>query len=221
MANPEFIDARLYPDFVEAVVGSQRRVVTYEDFTSLLNSFVTSGTNEETSFSLPSSCIYLNKTGSELKAMMYYPEQRHDVKLVNQEFKSVVFPNVLVTCYFRKEGGPLYVISQVRYFATNRSEGQVPKEFLSNPDPERGFIALPMPNMYSGGNMCFGRNSQIPPVDGFNLRGMDWYYQLLYRSPFNNDLSIPGVGRQCSSWLRTLSEAPSFPYSKFHFGDSP
>jgi hypothetical protein len=68
--------------------------------------------------------------------------------------------------------------------------------------------------------MCYGGNSMPSHFQDNNLQGLNWYYQFLFESPFNNDLGLRSLKEEvvAQDWFKTLETAAKnnepFPYEK-------
>jgi hypothetical protein len=73
---------------------------------------------------------------------------------------------------------------------------------------------MPFPNYYDSGNMCYGQN--VMPVEfKNNLKGLDYYYDVIQQSPFNSDLgiNITSYRDDIHGWFLHLQKMQGFDYS--------
>lgn len=215
-----------------AAKGIPARTLSHTNFLKAYQTIFNSKIEEEAIESasvcteLPVSVISMSHTKTHLHLVLYYPEKvvpviqfdaRDDGMI---EYKDVCLPNVLIYVYMKKMAKSprddiQYVMENAYYYATDRSPEYIPATFLKDRTSAHHIWKLPLPNIYSSGAMCFGDNSIISNY-GHNLKPLNSLYQVIYDSPFNNDLSIQSVEESvsCRQWLRTLSRAETFPYEK-------
>lgn len=130
-------------------------------------------------------------------------------------------PNVVVNLKLAQRSDGWFVESS-RYFCTDKTFGQLGSEIHMSPNPSARMWLLPYTNMYEGGDMCFGANSmpRVFPTD--NLRGLAYYVDVIWASPFNNDLGVKSAIQEYrgnpESWYNLLAEygerGEPFPYEK-------
>jgi hypothetical protein len=202
------------------LTGGIQKVISLEDFRTIFNSML--GTSEETKldgFNLPANVLYFAKSGSELQVSCYYPSRVAQIRY-NSYTKDIIMPNLIISHSLEKQSDRTWKVKRSRYFCTDYSVGKLPKTFINNVDHANHIFLMPMSNTYAEANMCFGGNSMPHVFAENNLRGLDWYYQYMFESPFNDDLGIIAVGHSMtpSSWysfLETLAkENKPFPYEK-------
>ena len=160
-----------------------------------------------------------------LKLVVYFPAIVTDLHHRSTKVKNCHLPNILIQFVLNKvlkKGSDnktvRWGVRSANYFCTPLSMDELNLErVIAGTDPRRGIYALALPNMYSDGRMCYGENS-VPSSFEDNLRGLSWYNELIPESPFNSDLSIPGLSSSpdCLPWLRELPKSATFPYWKLH-----
>jgi hypothetical protein len=149
---------------------------------------------------MPLGLLYLSDTGKRgvtrhISGAMLYPEQTLFVRHVHgdpDEQYRIPLPRTLISFRLMADSTDYryaFLSDSVRYNATWE-----PISGLRNLDRTSDKRSvLPIPNMYDTGRMCFGKVSlptRIPPTD---LRQLEWLYDLIADSPFNNDLAIRDV----------------------------
>lgn len=199
--------------------NGQNKVVSLLDFYQALGAQLDSAEAFD-EFLLPHGVIQFKRSKKELELVCYYPSVRKtiqfDTKLELKEY-SIPFPNVLIKFKLSASSEDSYRVDSVGYYATDKAPAdlKIPSEGLSRNLSER-IWTLPLPNMFEGGRMCYGRNS-VQVQFSKNLRGLGYYYRVLTDSPFNSDLYIHelsrGSNRNPLEWIEFLSECEEFPYN--------
>lgn len=212
----------LFDDHVEALIGDDKgtinKKISYEDFSAIIGTVI-DRRNTETmdSFNLPANCFFFAKSSTAINLSCYYAERTATVRHGSTKYE-VKFPNVIISHQLQKHNSKSWKSNGSRYFVTDLKAGALPKDFIFNVDHARRIWLFPFPNTYSEGNMCYGSNSMPSMFQDGNLAGLNWYYQFLFDSPFNNDLGLRGVqGEQSiSAWFQKLAKAAKentpFPY---------
>lgn len=113
-------------------------------------------------------------------------------------------------------------VESSRYFCTDLSVGElggrIPKNHAGVDVSAGRMYLFPFTNMYDSANMCFGNNAMQVVYPADDLRGLSWYYDMVWASPFNNDLGVKAVARSISpeAWYDQLAKAAedgeAFPY---------
>lgn len=219
-------EAMFLEDCVIVKLGPEKaeieKRISYEDFKGILTSAL--GRREEEKlegFHLPSNCFYFAKSGSQIQLSCYYQERSAEIRYIDTKM-TIRVPNLIISHVLeRKSGQPAKVISS-RYFCTDQAVNKLPQEkFINIADNNHRIWISPFSNTYHEGNMCYGGNSMPVSFPEFNLRGLDYYYQFLFTSPFNSDLGIAALdsGRESvEEWYRTLEKVAAnnepFPYNR-------
>lgn len=225
-------EALFLKDCVRVTIGAGKaefhKFVSYDDFRRILTKVV--GVRENQSkdgFALPSNCFYFAKSLDELNVSSYFPEC---IKTVSHYYDggtkkfSIIVPNMIISHTLRKAGASAddntWEMYHSKYFSTALPVSRLPQDFIQNTNSDSGILHSPFPNTFDGHSMCFGNNNMPSKFSRGNLRSLDWYYQFLFESPFNNDLSVRGNKETSSprAWFGILSAAavakdPKFPYS--------
>lgn len=216
---PPVIPAILYPTHVATIINGVSKSISISDFKNILSS-VSSGDEGTTvpPMALPFGCFLFNRTGDSLYLNCYYNEVNAKVFFNSgsrcKEEYLIPIPNVIISFILKKVDNTYWQVDQVKYYSTDKSVTQLPEDkFLDLVKPSIGMYKLPMPNMYGDNRMCFGGNT-MPVRFTNNLRGLDYYYQILTQAPFNGDLSINGLTSSYSArgWLDYLQDEQKFPY---------
>jgi hypothetical protein len=214
----------LLEDCVAFMVGDEKsqieKRITYEDFNAIVGAVV-NHRNEQSmeGFQLPSNCFYFARSGSDIHLSCYYSERIAEVKHLTKKYV-IKTPNLIISHKLFKGGDKTWKIeaNRSRYFCTNAKVGNLPKAFIDQVEHSKHIYLMPFPNTYSEGALCFGGNSMPSQFTDNNLRGLDWYYQVLFESPFNNDLGIRALRDEPSieGWFKKLSDVAKantdFPY---------
>lgn len=226
-------DCPLYPDSINAtpIILHKTHVSTYNngveksisiaDFKSILDE-MTKGTSENIPpINLPFGCFMFSRTSDSVYLNCYYPETIADIKFdtregdrAKQEVYKIPLPNIIISYVLKKVSGGMWGITKVKYFSTPMTVAQLPdKAIIVGTDPEKGIYKLPFSNVYEENTLCYGNNT-MPSRFNDNLRGLDYYYQILTIAPFNSDLGIRGLTEayQPRAWYKHLSTLKKFPY---------
>ena len=210
----------IYSDHVEVKMPSGVvKAISIIDSKVALDKGLTVEAVESDPIFLPSNCFIFAKSIFNGIVQCYYPERKHKVKFDNTRGEggkseyNIIFPNVIITHTLVVDRDK-WKRTDTKFFATDKRVGQLPLEPIKNENTAAHIWTLPMPNMYSGGAMCFGRNTLISAFDKNNLRGLDWFYKILYTSAYNSDLSVPSLKRGTNpvDWLDFLSTQDKYPY---------
>lgn len=214
----------LLEDCVAFMVGDEKsqvqKRVTYEDFNAIMAAVV-NHRNEQTmeGFQLPSNCFFFAKSSNEIQLSCYYGERIAEVKH-NTRKHVIKVPNIIISHRLTKHNSKTWKMEsqRTRYFSTNAKVGNLPKTFIAEVNNAKNIYLMPFPNTYTEGALCYGGNSMPTQFTENNLRGLDWYYQVLFESPFNNDLGIRALADEPSieGWFKKLElvakDNGPFPY---------
>lgn len=167
---------------------------------------------------LPSGCFNTKVSTNGVTLYCYYPEAITTVKYENrssgaiEEF-TIPLPNFVIEFPLEKTNNGTYLISSssVRYGITDKTVAQLTS--LDGEDYLQHTKLTPFTNFYNDRRMCFGRNS-MPTNFTRNLRGLDYYYNIISISPFNEDLGVVGTRDHynAKTWFTFLARKTSFPY---------
>lgn len=213
----------LLEDCVVLKLGSNGKTIdkkiTYEDFQAIMSKALDVRVNNSIEgFSLPSNCFYFAKSGTEIQLSCYYAENVSEIKFGSAKYR-VKFPNTIISHKLQKiAGNNNWQQRGAKYFVTDHKVSALTKKFIYQVDhPDRVWL-FPFPNTYGDGAMCYGGNSMPYQFTSGNLAGLNWYYQFLFESPFNNDLGLRSVSGDPSitGWFNKLvtaaKEDKPFPY---------
>lgn len=209
----------LFPNYVETKVGNVKKAISLLDFKGILDGMLNTEAKLD-HFALPFNCYTFAKSGAEIQLGCYHPERIAEVSHIDRstgrakKYK-IPFPNTIVSLKLSIRDN-FWNVSDTKYFCTNKKVTQLPdSRLVTEVDPSNGIWIMPFPNFYGDGRMCFGRNS-MPTRYASNLRGLDYFYQVLFDSAFNDDLGLNSVDstRSPSKWFQELSQLTAFPYEK-------
>lgn len=211
----------LHDSYVSILINGVEKDISIENFKRILDSCVGVNADDVSPIALPWGCFIFSKKSDRMQLNCYYPERRMDVTFEDNGKKTlhkfnIPFPNVIIYFDLRLiEDGSWKVINTL-YFSTNKPVTAFSSNcFVKEKDTSNGVWGLPVCNMYGDGRMCYGKN--IMPIRFTdNLRGLDYYYQVISNSPFNGDLGISSVTGVSTSlkWFEELSKLNSFPYER-------
>jgi hypothetical protein len=215
----------LFEDCVSIVVNNVTRYIPYPAFFEALKARV-EGEGVDSSgsckgISLPRGCTWFGQKGPVMELNVLVPACTREVNFRGRKYKIPV-PNVLIYFKIENRSSKLHVVA-VKYFCTDREGGAVPTSLITRIDANQRVWLLPMPNTYAEANMCYGENSMPyeQPLD--NLRGLSWFYEYMFASPFNNDLGVKALAsnrEDGEAWFKYLAklstEGKPFPYSRLY-----
>jgi hypothetical protein len=191
------------------------------DFKKLINSIIAPEVNEILEpLSLPFGCFSLARGKNNLELNCYYPGGKKDILYKGYHSSGVStinipFPNTIISHRLKQGTKHKWDLVSTKYYCTPKTVGQLSDSllFIERTDKTLGVHRLPFSNVYDNNCLCYGNNS-IPKSFSNNIRGLDYFYQLLFISPFNDDLGIRGVNGSYSvaEWYKYLSELDTFPY---------
>jgi hypothetical protein len=197
------------------------KYVSYEDFLTTISSIINEETNVQTAQPIwfPPGVFFFAKNTLSIKISSYYPECIREVQYLSHKRKSVV-PNIIISHELKMSSADKARSVSTKYLVTNKQLSELPRRFYNSPsDP--GMSTMPFGNCYSGGDLCFGSNVKIVDFTLPDLRSLHWYYEMLFTTPFNNDLGIGALKTQKfrsnnALWYEYLAELAAkgspFPY---------
>jgi len=197
-----------------------KKSISYDDFYRIFSEMMMKENREATSnLLLPSNCFFLGYSESSLRINVYYPETTENITYGNSTFKGRVPNMILSFSLTRGRAKNEWKIAWAKYFCTDMPVSMLSHNFISDVNTSSRIYMAPFWNTYSEGNMCFGNNTMPGTFVKGNLRGLDYYYQFLFNSPFNNDLGVRGIISYDtpSEWISTLKKAAKegkFPYER-------
>ena len=213
----EFTATLSLDGYAEIKDGPFIRRISIQDYLSVIT--ILAGEKESVSeglaFRYPSSIHSVKENLDGYTLVMYYSERVVELSHISGRF-TVPMPNVLIKVPLIEVNGQkgVYAIGQVKWFATDLSPSEVPLSLPDTGSTRDHIWTLPMPNMYSSAEMCYGDN-RLPSViytDWSTLTMM--YEDVFLGSPFNNDLTIPNLDYSGIEWLRHLDGLEEFPYNE-------
>lgn len=221
------LDVSILPNSVRVDLGGGTyKYISIDDFMKILSTASSKVRKDVVvGYQLPTNVFFLASSGSNLYISCYYPSGVKSLKYQRVSNEPVldrpsVMPNIIVSHTINIESDKLKVQSS-QYFCTDLPVGSLPGEFITRPKPESRVFLLPFTNTYSSAQMCYGQNSMPTTFTNGVLKGLHWYYQYLFESPFNNDLGLNAVDRDKFSgppreWYELLAtkaeSGEGFPY---------
>lgn len=200
------------------------RLISYPDFAQTLLTFLDKAqeTKVATVRLLPSNLYVIEETVSTLNLGFYFPERIQKVNYRN-DIKDRVVPNIILNVYLTK--GPNkgdYKFRDAKYYCTNLPLSRLTKTMVTGTGPNINI--LPFTNVYREGNLCMGGNAVITDFLANDLRPTIWYHDMLWASPFNDDLGVAALKRDStfrenhSAWYSHLAklakDGKGFPYKE-------
>ncbi len=200
-------------------IGGIDKLITLVDFKVILDGLLDQGPDLSLK-SMPFNCFVFGGSISSMELGCYYPGKVFEVSYDNgsgspTKYK-VPLPNIIISFRLIKDGRG-WMVNKVNYFSTDKRVTQLAENtMIWRKDEINGIYGIPFPNFYNDGLMCYGRNV-MPVVFTDNLRGLDYYYQVIINSPFNSDLGVKFVNwrKSVREWFEYLSTLEEFPYQLF------
>lgn len=219
MATPinTFQLVKLYKDYVELnLANGLKKVITIEDFKHALDKSLNIQVKLDYNL-LPPNCYLFGKSVDKAVIGCYYTGEIREIQYLSDKSSGrldkykIPFPNIIITTNLTK-AAQKWTVASVQFFSTIKTIGQLPTTPIESSQRSNGIWSLALPNMYADGKMCYGHNSVPYTFVDDNFKGLDWYYRLLYNSPFNSDLHVPEVRETPENWIKKLSKLEKFPY---------
>lgn len=224
------IDARIHAEGYVSIsneAGANKNI-SIPDFLRKINQLEQENGNQAQevgeAYTYPSSIHSVQRTTDGFIVSLYFNEREANIRHSYGESYLITVPNVMIRLELRKVNGEeRYSIVDARFYATDKNRISLPTVFPSEPRSQEHIWALPFPNMYSGGNMCYGGNS-MPSVIYRDWTVLDSVYQtLIIDASCNNDLNVPSVNDGPSDgddWLQVLADhherGDGFPYTRLY-----
>lgn len=215
----EFLEFKVTPTCVVVKSNGVDKFISLDSFLSALAASSTVGEGDSIEgVLLPSNTFFFARTVTRIRLSCYYAGGVRNVKYSEFDRPSVV-PNIIISHTLVKSGDT-WSLSTSRYMTTDLPVSGLPNRFINSASASDRVFGLPFTNTYADGRMCYGGNSMPAAFRGNNLRGLDWYYQYLFETPFNDDLGLSALSnRQSPSlWYQKLatlaSEGKPFPYNE-------
>lgn len=225
----EGIKADLLEESVRLELGKGfYKFVSYPDFAASLLNLVDK--NNETSvgkeFILPPNVYYMSVGTAKISLGMFYPECSRE--LIYRSDKQVrVIPNIIICHELSYRNGNKWGVTRTKYWGSIKPLQELPRLPFLGGSPAAGLSLLPFTNVYDNGDLCFGSNVRVSEIISPDFRQLHWYYEMLFTSPFNDDLGLKGLKRNSKfksdnvSWYKHLAdlalENKKFPYSEVDF----
>lgn len=201
--------------------GIMRRI-SYEAFSNFLLTFqgkVEAETEKGFNFKLPANTYAIEMTKTGMKVGMYVPGEVREVTYLTSR-KPRVTPNVIVTVLLTGAKEEKWRTSKAFYFCTSLSYQEFSKDIILGPDVSKKISTLPFSNVYQDGQLCFGGNAFPQNFPKGDLRQLRQFYDVLWSSPFNNDLGVRALRNgnfTVESWYENLAKLAAdgkpFPYN--------
>lgn len=197
------------------------KYVSYEDFLSILGALIGDESAGQAAQPIwfPPGVFFFSKNTLSVKISMYYPECVRGIMYGAHTRRSVV-PNIIISHELKANGADKLRSVSTKYLTTNKTLAELPRKFYNSPG-DTGMSTMPFGNCYTDGGLCFGTNIKIVDFTLPDLRPLHWYYDMLFTTPFNNDLTISALRtdrfrNNPAAWyehLATLAtEGAPFPY---------
>lgn len=204
---------------VKVKVNGADKYISVDSFLEILDRSISADRAARTEDMFPPrGMVYFGRTASKTMINCYYPGGVRNIKYGDHDRPSVI-PNIIVAHTLVNKPNGLEM-EQSKYFCTDLPTSRLPRRFINGINHAERIFLLPFTNTYDGGNMCYGSNTMPRVFADGNLRGLDWYYDYMFESPFNNDLGLRALGDSVSpgTWYRDLariaSEGGEFPYNR-------
>ena len=213
----EVQDIRLYPTHVEAIVNNINKTISLADFKEILDGLMSATEVKLPAFQMPYGCYLFGMQGRTLQISCYYPAQKKTIIYQDggrdEKKFELPFPNVVINHSLKKEGEQ-WAVERTKYYCTSKNVPQLPDKPITSTDRSNDIFLIPVSNMYETADMCFGANA-MPIRFNQNLRGLDYYYQVLFDAPYNNDLGVKALGLSSPrEWYAEWAEMNEFPYDR-------
>jgi hypothetical protein len=204
----EVQDVRLYSTHVEVSVGGIQKAVSLFDFKEILDSMLTMHEPSIPAFKVPNGTFHIATNGSLMQISCYYPAAERVIKYGDSRTFKVPFPNVIISHQLKKKDKQWHV-EKTKYYSTPKAVGSLPDKFIMDTSRSNEIYLIAIPNMYFG-------NNTMPKVFTDNLRGLDYYFQVIFDAPFNNDLGVRAFSSHTNvaEWFDEWSKLSEFPYEK-------
>jgi hypothetical protein len=213
----ECMEFKMTPTCVVVKCNGVDKFISLDSFLSALAASSSSAAgNTLEGFLLPSNTFYFARSLTNIQLSCYYTGGIRNVKYYSSDRPSVV-PNLIVSHTLTKIQDA-WSVGASKYFVTDMPASSLPNRFVNAISPQEHIFQMCFTNTYIDGRMCYGGNSMPQVFRQNNFRGLDWYYQFLFETPFNDDLGLPGVKNRPSpsTWYTKLAELAAegkpFPY---------
>jgi hypothetical protein len=199
------------------------KYVSYEDFLSILAALVGEEASGQVAQPIwfPPGVFFFSRNALTVRISMYYPECVREVMYGTHRRKSII-PNIIISHDLKITGSDRLKSVNTIYLTTNKVLSELPRKFYNSPN-DPGMSTMPFGNCYTDGRLCFGSNVKIVDFTLPDLRPLHWYYDMLFTTPFNNDLTIHALRSDKyrgypDTWYTYLADlaikGSSFPYKE-------
>lgn len=204
-----------------------KKFISYEEFLHTINSTMNPDDVEvSNSYHLAPGTFLLEAGRDAIKVAMYYPECYREITYMNTTRLSVI-PNIVISHTLKKSTATgSYSVTNTNYMCTSRKLSELPRVFpmLPSRHSHKTFCTIPFTNVYNDGKLCYGNNVRVANITLPDMRPLHWYYDMLFTSPFNNDLGIYSLATRIdySAWYTKLADLAKqnkpFPYESLVSG---
>lgn len=210
------IPVKIFNKYVEVMSNSgASKFVSLNEFLSMISA-VSGVIREEEPLLLPVNTYAVIRGPESMKIAMYHPEVRRSIQH-NDDTYEISWPNtVLVLSLKMNERDGSWIKGHASYFCTPKSLGELNGFIPSAHSADQGIYRMPFPNFYENYEMCYGGNTMPVSFPKSDVRGLKYYYDVIFVSPFNNDLGVRGFRDvdEPRDLFRTLRDNPTFPYER-------
>jgi hypothetical protein len=213
-------EVKIFPHHAEVEINGIKKAISLTDFKNIIDSQLQIE-SKLVPTALPVNTLLIARSASEFQISCYYPERKLDLKLDERSYdnprqtklyKGVQMPNIVISHKLKMDNG-FWLVVDTKYMATSKRPTELPEDRILFAPEGEGMWRVPLPNFYEHYGMCYGGNT-MPMKHGNNLRGLDYFYQVLAESPFNFDLGINVRDMTIPQWFKHLTEVEKFPYDK-------
>ena len=204
--------------------GKFEKRISIEDFYLLLGRQITKTTESDgKSFSLPVGCVVFEQKFKKIRLVCFYPETIKEVTYKNGDGSNVTtkaykipFPNLLIQVTLKEQDNGDWLGDPPLYYVSSEPLSRIIDSVKTNsvsPQLDNIFI-VPFTNFYDNGTMCYGTSNYFSRFSNNDLRGINYYYQVIFDSAFNNHLGIHNINFKggMKDLLTHLSTLETFPY---------
>lgn len=215
----EGLEIKIFENYVSTKIGEIEKAISLEDFRVVFETMFENKVTNVSVTSLPFGCFAFGQSFNKTQISCYYPGEIRTIQYKTRtnsikKFK-IPFPNIIISHELELRD-KLWNVLKTNYLITKKSVAQIKDcTAIMSKDLANGIAILPFSNIYEHGGMCYGNNT-MPIKFTNNLRGLDYYFQVLTIAPFNDDLGIRGLTASSSveNWYKELSELKEFPYNR-------
>jgi hypothetical protein len=210
----------MYKTHVTTILDGVEKMISIADFKNIVDDLTGEVDVVIPPINLPFGCFMFNKKGDNMYLNCYYRGETATIKYDHrgttrktEEYK-IPMPNIITYFNLKRVDKAQWQVVEAKYFATPKTVTQLPdKALINNTNNKEGIYRMPFSNVYGDNKLCYGDNT-MPARLTDNLRGLDYYYQILTLSPFNSDLGVNGVKgfHDPRPWYQHLSALKEFPY---------